>query len=1251
MDAMTGVLARLVRVHRSMHEARDEALRRIPADRDEAVARAEAQYEQATSAANRAYERTEAGVRVAMDAERAAIAERDASERGEIERTHANRLASEGERHEQAMAVAEKKREEAKWLGDTVFESAARKAKQAYKAETERIERARETLARCRSLGELRGTGGGDEAGSDERGAAALPLDDAVAEAEGLERKLAGLTLPALVRSGIGAMLIVPIAAGGAAAGGAAFGWQHWAAMGAGFGIGLLIGAAGLVAAWLVGGRRERVLAGELLAAVRRGERAATHEELEAETTYQDRLAQARTASKAEYDKEYAAIGEAVAARTSANASAVGSIKHERAEATAALDAKTREETERLEARAQRKLDEARAARDEAIERAESGRAEAIAAAERTFEAEWAAAQRTWVAQRDEADGLADRLTREGTAGVIGRVTLAGQPVAEAAADGFGLEADRFASLPVVYDLPGSRPLLVEAGKGDRAAAVGVLRQLVLRLLTTVPAGRVRFTFVDPVGLGQSFAGFMQLSDDAPELVGPRIWTEPRHIEQRLSDLTEHMESVIQKYLREEFPTIEAYNAAAGEIAEPYRVLVLADYPDGLTEEAEKRLESIVASGPRCGVYVLASGEPVSGEREGPFSHARVLRVEGDGASFAEEPFAEMAVELDPEPTGEAFAAQLESVAQAASKAGRVEVPIESVMPDAGEVWTKSSAGELVVPVGKRGATRAQEFRLGRGTSQHALVAGKTGSGKSTLLHVLVTAAASWYGPDELELYLVDFKKGVEFQAYADGRLPHVKAVAIESDREFGISVLRRLDEELKRRGELFREADAQDVAGFRRERPGVPMPRVLLVIDEFQEFFVEDDAVAGDASLLLDRLVRQGRAFGVHVLLGSQTLSGAYTLARSTVGQMAVRIALQCSETDSYLILSEDNAAARLLTRPGEAIYNDANGLVEGNSPFQVAWMSDKERDGLIDRVGARRAADGVAPGKPVVFEGNTAADLTQSVPLRRALGGEATRVPTAWVGEPVAIAETVGAKFRRRSGANLIIVGQQQGPAQGMVEAAAVSLAAQADGGGSVVVVDPTPEDEDFAGRFGVIAEGSGGRCRVVGWREADEQIRGLAAELDRRLAGGASGQPSRFLLLHGLHRLRSLRRKEDDFSFSMEPGEGGESVSAALRRVLVDGPGVGLHVVCWCDTLANAQRTFERGFMTEFGERVLMLMSAADSASMIDSVAASKLGPGRAIFFDDESGVGEKFRPFGPLERGVLASLGGGPGGGGA
>src|ERR1700749_1207538 len=124
------------------------------------------------------------------------------------------------------------------------------------------------------------------------------------------------------------------------------------------------------------------------------------------------------------------------------------------------------------------------------------------------------------------------------------------------------------------------------------------------------------------------------------------------------------------------------------------------------------------------------------------------------------------------------------------------------------------------------GATRLQMFRLGRGVAQHALIAGKTGSGKSTLLHALITNLAMWYSPDEVEFYLVDFKKGVEFKTYATHGLPHARAIAVESDREFGLSVLQRLDAELTRRGEIYRRLGVQDLASYRQTPNATPMPR-----------------------------------------------------------------------------------------------------------------------------------------------------------------------------------------------------------------------------------------------------------------------------------------------------------------------------------------------------------------------------------------------------------------------------------------
>ena len=97
----------------------------------------------------------------------------------------------------------------------------------------------------------------------------------------------------------------------------------------------------------------------------------------------------------------------------------------------------------------------------------------------------------------------------------------------------------------------------------------------------------------------------MHLADYEEQIINSRIWTQSGQIEQKLADLNEHMEKVIQMYLRNEYATIAEYNEQAGVIAEKYYFLVVADFPANFTETAAKRLLSIAASGARCGVYML----------------------------------------------------------------------------------------------------------------------------------------------------------------------------------------------------------------------------------------------------------------------------------------------------------------------------------------------------------------------------------------------------------------------------------------------------------------------------------------------------------------------------------------------------------------------------------------------------------------------------------------------------------------------
>src|SRR5262249_4825651 len=160
---------------------------------------------------------------------------------------------------------------------------------------------------------------------------------------------------------------------------------------------------------------------------------------------------------------------------------------------------------------------------------------------------------------------------------------------------------------------------------------------------------------------------------------------------------------------------------------------------------------------------------------------------------------------------------------ESAKEAKRVEVPFEFVAPPPEQWWTADSRTGISVPLGRVGATKRQHLKLGQGTAQHVLIAGKTGSGKSTLLHALISNLSLLYSPQEVELYLIDFKKGVEFKTYASHELPHARVVAIESEREFGLSVLQRLDAELRGRGERFRLAGAQDLNSYRQTNGNAP--------------------------------------------------------------------------------------------------------------------------------------------------------------------------------------------------------------------------------------------------------------------------------------------------------------------------------------------------------------------------------------------------------------------------------------------
>ncbi len=801
--------------------------------------------------------------------------------------------------------------------------------------------------------------------------------------------------------------------------------------------------------------------------------------------------------------------------------------------------------------------------------------------------------------------------------------------------------------VPALMTLAEHPTLLLTAEGEGRRRSVELLRLMMLRFLTAMPPGKVRFTILDPVGLGDNFQAFMHLADADEQLINGRIWSQTRDIEEQLGRLTNHMETVLQKYLRSEYESIHEYNAQAGEVAEPFQVLIAAGFPTNFSEAAGRRLVSLVTGGPRCGVYTLLGVDssarlPTDFRLDELKENAAWLDWNQSTEHFDwKRPSLEhLPLEVAIEPPIEREIEVIKSAGKAAKDAVKVEVPFSVVEPAREDFWSRTCGDELRIPVGRAGAKSLQEVRLGKGTSQHLLVAGKTGSGKSTFLHALVTSAAMHFSPSEVEFYLVDFKKGVEFKSYATHRLPHAKVIAIESEREFGLSVLERLDEELRVRGEKFRAAGVQNLADYREKRPDEHVPRVLLIIDEFQELFVEDDRLAQESSLLMDRLVRQGRAFGMHVILGTQTLAGAYSIARSTLGQIAIRVALECSESDAHLILSDErNTAARFLSRPGEAIYNAQNGLVTANEPFQVVWLPDKERAGRLDTIDDYRHSLDLPRPESIVFEGDSAADPLKNTPLIELLAGETKpplpgRPPQAWVGAAVAIKPPASVDFGRHPGANLLVVGPHEPAALGMLSTGLVSLLA-AGSQAKAYVFDGTRSGEEAEGVWQRVVDALPGEAKLVNQSGVTATMNELTEELAERETASSdpnAPQPAPiYVVLHNAGRFRELRKRDDDYGFGMSD-DGPKKPDAQFADLIKNGPTLGIHVMLWCDSYNSVTRLLDRQMLREFALRIALQMSAGDSSHLIDTPAASDLQMHRALLYNDETGQAEKFRPYG-------------------
>lgn len=471
------------------------------------------------------------------------------------------------------------------------------------------------------------------------------------------------------------------------------------------------------------------------------------------------------------------------------------------------------------------------------------------------------------------------------------------------------------------------------------------LNQLVVDMLLSLPSRSINIHFVDLAFSAQ--ASFLTRNLD--EKIYGKLISSSNDWNHLKDSLREKMAKAL-----EEYGDVAKYNDSKNRVVVPYDVVVINDYQKCVNEMSD--LDALFENGHKGGIYfILMNNLDCKSDRDIDSLMAlkdfyQVLEAENFG-NYSKDAFIRCTPILDNPILAKACfnyineGAELPQVAVAS-------VDYDKILSKGFETIDKA----MVIPVGSSENGELVDFTIDTVSHIHCFIIGQSGTGKSVFLHDVIIGAMAKYSPDELELYLMDFKiGGVEFNRYRNEK--HVKALLVDnSDIQITLEILRDISNKMRERGKQLRASGVSNIVEYNQVNPTKKMPRIVFIADECHVMFPtmnsKDTKLYREISEILQKIAKEGRSQGVHLVLATQTIAQA-EISSEILNNISDFYLLKCSPSDSErLVRGSVDTTSGLKT--GQVLHHD----IDHDVVFKSTYLPTSQTLEIIKKINDKTKA-----------------------------------------------------------------------------------------------------------------------------------------------------------------------------------------------------------------------------------------------------------------------------------------------------